>query len=115
MKTAVFGQNSMKLSCLLLPLFAFLVVGTLPTATAAGTERLRDFDRRGEQRGKAAEWAPGQKAALNELKRRAPEVEAGNDPTGGLPKWLRGRNGLLTRPHREGATPPPQAGAAFSA
>jgi len=114
MKTAVFGQNSMKLSCLLLPFFAVLVAGTLPAAPAAGTERLRDFDRRGEQRGKAVEWAPRQKDALDELKRRVPEIEAEIDSTVGSPKWLRARNGFLTGPNGEGRAVSAKAAQAFA-
>jgi len=104
----------MKLSCLLLPFFAVLVAGTLPAAPAAGTERLRDFDRRGEQRGKAVEWAPRQKDALDELKRRVPEIEAEIDSTVGSPKWLRARNGFLTGPNGEGRAVSAKAAQAFA-
>ncbi|HXJ37942.1 MAG TPA: M36 family metallopeptidase, partial [Bryobacteraceae bacterium] len=104
----------MKLSCLLLPFFAALVVAAPDSASAAGAERLPDFDRRGTPPGKAVEWAPGQKAALDELKRRVPEIEAEIDPTVGSPKWLRARSGFLTGPNGEGRTVSPKAAQAFA-
>src|SRR5882724_1531924 len=114
MKAVLLGQNLMKLSCLLLLFFAVLAVAAPAPASAAGAERLRDFDRRREQPGKAVEWAPGQKAALDELKRRVPEIEAEIDPTVGSPKWLRARTGFLTGPNGEGRTVSRKAAQAFA-
>src|SRR5258708_905865 len=86
-------------------IFCTATLAGRPTAAASPSlerQRLSDFDLRREAGAVATQWTAEQKAALEDLRKRVPELEADIDPIIGSPKWLRVRRGFLTGPNGEG-------------